>query len=293
MAKMGKQPIPPGLQTRKANKEIHPGIAAGVAPRSCASHTEMQQKRQHQEQEKIVHANLEAEARAWVAALEDHLQQEETQCNEEANHPPLHQGKVFRPRITSTVAREASRSKVVNVSDRPIAPMSASDENSSEEDYQPPSKGEDDPDDNALEEDIDGELVERTPPVKRGKKSKVRHQDISALRMATASSILNTTGKRKAVTLPAIPTKKKTKKNSSSGAIDAGWLSAHRHSGRQLVATLNKDNDSLVKMGGILDDDEDDNVEREAMLKAPIALERLSMVKITQNHNPNVTQTEL
>ncbi|KAG6896458.1 hypothetical protein C0992_008141, partial [Termitomyces sp. T32_za158] len=300
MAKLGKQPIPPGLQTRKANKESHPGVAAGVAPRSHASRAESQQIRERKLQEKIVHANLQAEARARVAAIEDQLHQEDMQRDEQVNHPPVHQSRVFKPPVASTPQNGGSRTRrkpVVEVTvepppGRPMPPVSTIDDNSSSEDYEPPSEGEDEPDENELEDDIDEELSEPAPPVKRGKKSKVRREDILALRMAV-------NGKRKAITSLVVPTpsKKSKKMGLSSGAlIDAGWLSAHRHRGRQAVAAandINQDNNSLVKMGGIVDDDEDDKVEREAMLKATIAFGRPSMVKITRTHNPNITQTEL
>ncbi|KAG6877761.1 hypothetical protein C0992_009342 [Termitomyces sp. T32_za158] len=255
MAWLGKQPLPPGLQTRKSNKEIHPCVAAGVAPKACASHAESRQRREHQLQEKEACEKKQAEACACVAAIEDQLEQEDIQCHKNANHPPPHNSTMFRPAVTSTPQPERG---VLNLKTKADA--------SSEEDYQP-SKG-DDEQDNELEEDVAGEAMEHMVSVKHGNTSKVRRQDISTLR-TTASS------KWKASTYSvSTPVPKKTKKTCGGSAIDVSWLSKHHKNGRQAVAAANglkiSDNDSLVKMGGIIEDDEDDQVEREAMIKGAI-----------------------
>ncbi|KAG6897749.1 hypothetical protein C0992_011677 [Termitomyces sp. T32_za158] len=266
MARLGKQPLPPGLQTRKSNKEIHPGVAAGVAPKARALRAESQQRHERQLQEKEACEKEQAEACACVAAIEDQLEQEDIQRHKDANHPPPHKSTTFRPAVTSTPQRERGALNLKTKAVRSKPQNTINEDNSSEEDYQP-SKG-DDEQDKELKEDVAEESMEHTVSVKHGNTSKVRCQDISALR-TTASS------KRKASTYSvSTPVPKKTKKTSGGSAIDVSWLSTHHKNGRQAVAAANalkiSDNDSLVKMGGIIEDDEDDQVKREAMIKGAI-----------------------
>ncbi|KAG6808816.1 hypothetical protein H0H92_002794 [Tricholoma furcatifolium] len=269
MAKSKKptQPLPPALQTRTANKHIRPGVAAGVAPKSRASRAEAQENRNRQAQEKQDQEKKQAEARARAAGIEDQLQDEDMRRDQEANHPPYRTNEVFRPPATSNTERRIPRQGAQSRRPHAIVPDGI-DELSSGEDYQPPSNSSED------EHDAEDDIVDddEEQPVKRGKKSKVRRKDISALRTTADGVGSGIVEKRKALEPSTTPAPKKTKKNNLKGSsFDPKWLVAHREASVKAVAAaneLNKDDDSLVKMGGIVDDDDDDKAERDALKTA-------------------------
>ncbi|KAG6824364.1 hypothetical protein H0H92_007095, partial [Tricholoma furcatifolium] len=298
MAKSKKptQPLPPALQTCTANSQVRPGVAAGVAPKSRASRAEAQENCERLAQKKQDQEKKQAEARARAAAIEDQLQDDDLQRDQEANHPPYRTNEAFRPPATSTTERRIPKRQGGPSHAHAIVPDGI-DELSSGEDYQPPSNSSEDEHDG--EDDIVDDDEEQ--PVKRGKKSKVRRKDISALRTMADGVRSGVVEKRKASEPSTTPALKKTKKNNSKGSLfDPKWLVAHREASVKAVAAaneLNKDDDSLVKMGGIVDDDDNDKAERDALKTAShMPRERsaipLSTVKIFPGKT-TITKTDL
>ncbi|KAG6912924.1 hypothetical protein DXG01_011115, partial [Tephrocybe rancida] len=263
--------LPPGLTTRAANKSAHPAAAVGLAPKSRASREAAQEKHERAQQEKKDKDEREACARHNAAEIEDRLRREDIEREQIANHPPSSNSMPFQ---SPAVAPQKSGGTTQQSHSGQSAPIIIDDPNDTGDDsgqeYKPPPAPQDDEEsDDLTVESEDEDIVQDQPAKQPGRKRKPRRNDISALRETDVAS--GTPGKRKAGTSPSpisdVRSSKKKRKGQSKAAFDSKWLETSKVRNAQAVtaaAEAKADDDSLVKIGGFIDDDEDNEVEKKA-----------------------------
>ncbi|KAG6807050.1 hypothetical protein H0H92_008994, partial [Tricholoma furcatifolium] len=196
----------------------------------------------------------EAQARIRAAEIEDSLQEEDYHRDAAANHPPPRNVSNFRPNLGEQRAPERD------------------DSGSSGDEYAEPENSGAEDDSDELQDDVVAEDEE--PAVKqRGKKSKFVRDDVTALRTSDVTRtepVIN--GKRKASAIYPTPAIKKHKNTSTKhwegNTFNSKWVDQNKAAGAKSVAIAKEKNnqadDSLVRMGGITSDEEDEEAERVA-----------------------------
>ncbi|KAG6825099.1 hypothetical protein H0H92_004702, partial [Tricholoma furcatifolium] len=105
------QQLPPGLQTRAANKNVHPVAAAGVAPKPRGTRAEQRDNRDRREKNKAEIEHNRAQARARAAQVEDNLQAEDKERDAEALRPRARDVAVFRAPSTNTIEETTDKQR--------------------------------------------------------------------------------------------------------------------------------------------------------------------------------------
>ncbi|KAM6491820.1 hypothetical protein JOM56_012679 [Amanita muscaria] len=279
------------LTTRASNKNAHPGNI--VKPKPRRTHAEMEQLRQNAAEEEREKANSQKAAAEALASMEDSLQVEveqrkrkrteiykgtmqsmPAQVSREANMHSLEvaqsSGQALKvPDLSGSCSQEPHRTKrvkktiTVEISDeegdKEHSPYELRDDSSDHE------SGDENEEDN---EDINiGNKRKR-----KTKKKGVRHEDVDALRKTSVKSVVNNNNQKENVP-----------QHTGKGAdkmhgIRPGWNDG-------------EDGEKMVKFGGIIDDNELDDVERDAIKarsdlmprKAGMKKERKKLIKVEEN----------
>ncbi|KAF8970180.1 hypothetical protein BDZ97DRAFT_1902185 [Flammula alnicola] len=278
------------IQTRNTNKASHPGKVVNDAKPKRRSHQEMEKvradetrMRQEKEQDEVQKIKLAAD-------VEDRLRKEDIDRRASNRHAT---GQAqYRPAPTApptdadNAGSGANRGKstqhtnifsslpAVCLAPKPTDPVDIEDSDASSDEYIPLSvdadEGESEVDESDLEVEEKGDEPKQS---KKGKKTKPGRADISAIRRVGSASLTVTArsdGKRKAydggvLDLPA-KTKKKAKSlnQASSGALLPGWDSSTSRVSASHTQSAEED-DSMVRLGGFIGDEETDDVERKAL----------------------------
>ncbi|KAG6818470.1 hypothetical protein H0H93_004739, partial [Arthromyces matolae] len=276
-----KQQLPPPIGTRKENRANCPGIKAGVAPKPRRPAKEIEAERQQKAQEKQETEANQARSTSRAAEIEDNLRKEDELREKTANHPPVAETVVFRPRLLRKPAAST-----------PTLLVEGDEQSDGVDEYQPePESGPESTDkdqDDVVEEDGDQATI------KKPRKRKTGRDNIATLRQTGDVS-----GEQLHM-MDEPPTKKKkasTSQKSKTNTFVKDWKPRAQGIGSMKVTEGIQDEDSMVQMGGFVGDHEDDMVELVAVkAAAPEARGRKelpSMVKITSTPFVPRTQKEL
>ncbi|KAJ6565363.1 hypothetical protein B0H10DRAFT_2359593 [Mycena sp. CBHHK59/15] len=237
----------PGLKTRRKNKDIHPAIDAGVAPRSQRTTSEVATARSLTAKEKKKAELAQKEAVEKVAALEDKQREIDISRAEHGNHP------VDQPIPLRTMSPQPQD----NLDDDQNTRAESGDDSGQ---FVPLKESSDNEDPTSDEEEIQ----------KPSKLSKPKRTDVTASRSTRDASGTPVTSassghKRKASVEKTSKNKKKKKAGKKAGLVRSKAADPKQaaSSGRSSVGGVTEEDESMVKFGGpAIDDDVDEQIER-------------------------------
>ncbi|KAG6874333.1 hypothetical protein C0992_007887, partial [Termitomyces sp. T32_za158] len=296
------QQLPPGLNTRASNKSVHPAAAAGLLPKPRTSRAEAQEKHKRLAQEQRDEAEKNLHAQEHAAEVEDALRHEDLERELTADRPPHSLVTPFKPVVKGQ--QKTSENTSGSNSQLNIHNEFMDSDQDRDEDYTPPPAPEEE-DSNLLEDDDVANANIQDQQSKQARIQKPRRDDISRFRETNIAS--GTGGKRKAEAAAASESsqvtskKKKSGKSHSAAAFNSKWLESSKARNTNALAAFAAErelinDDSLVMIRGFLADNEDDEVEQAAAMKAEVKPQRRqnlpAMVKIVPTKHV-VTLTEL
>ncbi|KAJ6620529.1 hypothetical protein B0H10DRAFT_2188539 [Mycena sp. CBHHK59/15] len=236
----------PGLKTRRKNKDIHPAIDAGVAPRSRRTTSEVATARSLTAKEKKKAELAQKEAVEKVAALEDKQREIDISRAEHGNHP------VDQPIPLRTMSPQPQD----NLDDDQNTRAESGDDSGQ---FVPLKESSDKEDPTSDEEEIQ----------KPSKLSKPKRTDVTASRSTRDASGTPATsassGHKRKASVENSKDKKKKKAGKKAGLVRSKAADPKQaaSSGRSSVGGVTEEDESMVKFGGpAIDDDVDEQIER-------------------------------
>ncbi|KAF8808307.1 hypothetical protein BYT27DRAFT_7222942 [Phlegmacium glaucopus] len=265
--------------TRTKNKDARPGAVDMPKPRRTAA--EMQAIRDQQASDKQEKRQQQEQALKKAADIEDEQRQEDLQRAAQSNvrkppvakfRPPVPEGFNMEDELEPVHTDNPSQSPIRATRKKEIVSDGIESDDSDKDRYRP-----EDTDNMQETSSEDGfESEEEEVVSKKGKKFKPGRREIAAVRVTvptTGSKSASATEQSKRERSPstslsqAVPAKKPKKSNQPPSGLRSGWDSAIK---TKLMAPAEKThqehNDSPARYGGMVSDNEDDEMERSAVV---------------------------